>query len=110
MDVPPGFEDIKTEGKVCRLRKLLYGLKQSPRSWFERFTQAMLRYGFKQSQANHTLFIKHSSQGKTTALIVCVNYIILIGDDLEVMKKLKEYLSSEFEIKDVGALKFFFRN
>ena len=38
MDVPPGFEDIKTEGKVCRLKKSLYGLKQSPRAWFERFT------------------------------------------------------------------------
>ena len=107
MDVPPGFEDIKTEGKVCRLKKSLYGLKQSPRAWFERFTQAMLKYGFKQSQVDHTLFIKHSSQGKTTALIVYVDDIVLTGDDVEEMKKLKGYLSSEFEIKDLGPLKYF---
>ena len=42
MDILPGFEDSKTEGKVCRLKKSLYGLKQSPRAWFEKFTQAML--------------------------------------------------------------------
>ncbi|CAL5375989.1 unnamed protein product [Camellia sinensis] len=34
MDIPPGFEDHQTEGKVCKLRKSLYGLKQSPRAWF----------------------------------------------------------------------------
>ena len=49
IDIPPGLEDSKTKGKVCRLKKSLYGLKQSPRAWFERFTQAMLKYGFKQS-------------------------------------------------------------
>ena len=48
----------------------------------------MLRYGFKQSQADHTLFIKHLPQGKTTALIVHVDDIVLTGDDLEQMKKL----------------------
>ena len=47
MDVPLGFEDIKTKGKVCRLRKSLYGLKKSPRTWLDRFSQAMLKYGFK---------------------------------------------------------------
>ena len=76
MDIPPGFEDIKIEGKVCRLRKSLYGLKQSPRAWYERFTQTMLKNGFKQSQVDHTLFIKHSSQGKTTALIVYIDDIV----------------------------------
>ncbi|KZV39905.1 Cysteine-rich RLK (receptor-like protein kinase) 8 [Dorcoceras hygrometricum] len=32
MDAPPGFED-QCRGKVCRLRKSLYGLKQSPRKY-----------------------------------------------------------------------------
>lgn len=107
MSIPPGFEDPKTVGKVCKLKKSLYGLKQSPRAWFERFTQAMLKYGFKQSQGDHTLFIRHSSHGKLTALIVYVDDIVLTGDDVEEMQLLKGYLAKEFEIKDLGNLKYF---
>ena len=87
LDVPPGFEDSKTEGKVCRLKKSLYGLKQSPWAWFEQFTQAMLRFGFRQSHTDHTLFIKHSVEGKTTALIVYIDDMVLTGDDVEEIEK-----------------------
>ena len=107
MEMPPGFEDSKTERKVCKLKKSLYGLKQSPRAWFERFTRSMLKYGFQQSQGDHTLFIKHSPLGKVTVLIVYVDDIVLTGDDAEEMQVLKEYLAKEFEIKDLGCLKYF---
>ena len=43
----------------------------------------MLKWEFKQSQGDHTLFIKHSSRGKIAALIVYVDDIIVTGDDLE---------------------------
>ena len=79
MNIPPAFEDSKTKGKVCRLKKSLYGLKQSPRAWFDRFSQAMINYGFKQSQGDHTLFIKRSLGGKLTALIVYVDIILTRG-------------------------------
>jgi hypothetical protein len=32
MEIPPGFNSRENEGKVCRLQKSLYGLKQSPRA------------------------------------------------------------------------------
>ena len=41
MELPPGFEDQLGRGKMCRLKKSLYGLKQSPRAWFKKFTQSM---------------------------------------------------------------------
>jgi hypothetical protein len=41
MEIPPGLEDSSSVGKVCKLKKALYSLKQSPRAWFEHFSQAM---------------------------------------------------------------------
>jgi hypothetical protein len=60
MDIPPGFELSEHTWKVLRLRRSLYGLKQSPRAWFDWFKQAMLKRGFYQSNADHTLFYKHT--------------------------------------------------
>ncbi|RDX65321.1 hypothetical protein CR513_56031, partial [Mucuna pruriens] len=67
--------------KVCKLQKVLHGLKQFPRAWFERFTKAMKEFGYKQSQGDYTLFIKHIATGGVTALLVYVDNIIIIGND-----------------------------
>ena len=47
MDPPPEF--TPKEGKVCRLKKALYELKQSPRAWFGRLSYAMKGFGYKQA-------------------------------------------------------------
>ncbi|RVW45699.1 Retrovirus-related Pol polyprotein from transposon RE1 [Vitis vinifera] len=64
MEIPPGFEESMAKNQVCKLQKSLYGLKQSPRAWFDRFTKAVLKLGYKQGQADHTLFVKKSHTGK----------------------------------------------
>lgn len=58
MEAPPGFESKFGDRKVCKLKKTLYGLKQSPRAWFGRFTNDMKSYGFRLSNSDHTLFLK----------------------------------------------------
>ena len=107
MDIPLGCEKRGQKNKVCRLKKSLHGLKQSPRAWFGRFTKSMLDRGYSQSQGDHTLFIKLSSIGRVTILIVYVDDIIVTGDDNEEMLGLKVYLVKEFEIKDLGSLRYF---
>ncbi|CAL2259698.1 unnamed protein product [Prunus armeniaca] len=86
MDIPPGYNTIQTE-TVCMLRKALYGLKQSPRAWFGRFTMAMKNNCFKQCNSDHTMFLKHR-KGKE-------------------ISQLQDYLATEFEMKDLGGLKYF---
>ncbi|XP_073222557.1 uncharacterized protein [Cicer arietinum] len=47
MDSPIGFED-KFGSNVCKLQKYLYGLKQSPRAWFDKFNRSVKRQGYMQ--------------------------------------------------------------
>ncbi|RVW56552.1 Retrovirus-related Pol polyprotein from transposon RE1 [Vitis vinifera] len=89
MDAPPELNKRFTTNHVCKLKNALYGLKQSPRAWFGRFTKAMIEMEFYQSQGDHTLFVKRSSFGKITTLIVYVDDIIVTGDDLEEINQLK---------------------
>jgi hypothetical protein len=56
MDILLGYSVTTIMNKVCKLQRALYGLKQ--RAWFGRFSLAMKKYGFKQSNSNHILFIK----------------------------------------------------
>ena len=103
---PPGFE-AKFGSKVCKLEKALYGLKQSPRAWFERFTQVVKNHGYTQAQSDHTLFTRFSNEGKCAVLIVYVDDILLTGDDTKEIEAMKIWLSWEFEVKDLGEMKYF---
>ena len=106
ISIPPGFNG--SDGyKVCLLKKTLYGLKQSPRAWFGRFAKVMIVNGYKQSQGDHTLFIKHSLSGGVTTLIVYVDYTIVTRNDEKGKNTLKQCLAKEFEIKDLGNLNYF---
>ena len=80
MESPPGFTHKFKKGEGCKLKKALYGLKQSPRAWFGRFTLAMTRFGYRQSNADHTLFLQTCEKK-----ITCLTYVddmIITEDDL----------------------------
>lgn len=52
LEVPSGFTSEYAEGKVCELKKASHGLKQSPRAWFDRFTKAMMNFGYEQNNGD----------------------------------------------------------
>jgi Reverse transcriptase (RNA-dependent DNA polymerase) len=106
MEIPPGFANEQLRDKVCRLKRSLYGLKQSPRAWFERFSMTMKRLGYRQSDVDHTMFIQRKDE-KNCILIVYVDDIVLTGNDLVEMKRLKASLAKEFKMKDLGELCYF---
>ena len=107
MDIPPGFNENRPGTKVHKLKKALYGLKQSPKAWFGRFSKVMQTMGYKSSQGDHTLFIKHSDSGSVTALIVYVDDIIVTRNNEKERQNLGRCLAMEFEIKELGNLKYF---
>ena len=107
IDLPLGcmIPDVHCR-KVCKLKKLLYGLKQSLRAWFGRFTKSIRSFGYHQSNSNHTLFLK-KQHGKITTLIVYVDDMVVTGNDPDEREALQSYLSSEFKMKDLNHLKYF---
>jgi len=64
---------------VCRLRKANYGLKQSPRAWFKKFSMVISGIGFAR-YSDHSVFIRHTKSG-SVILVVYVDDILLTGSD-----------------------------
>lgn len=62
--------------------------------------------GYKQCNGDHTVFYRHSNC-QITILAVYVDDIIITGDDDVEISRLKKSLSKEFEVKDLGQLKYF---
>ncbi|KAL5560247.1 hypothetical protein UlMin_036458 [Ulmus minor] len=107
MEIPPKFGSNQAMNKVCKLRKALYGLKLSLRAWFGRFSKAVINMRYRQSQGDHTLFIKHSNSRGVTILLLYVDDIIVTVDDERVSQFFKKCLAKEFEIKELGRMKYF---
>ena len=80
MQQPPSYVDPLHPSYVCKLHKSLYGLKQPPRAWFERFTFHLLQLAFTASMADSSLFIFHSS-GTIIYLLLYVDDIIVTGNN-----------------------------
>ncbi|CAN1328581.1 Retrovirus-related Pol polyprotein from transposon TNT 1-94, partial [Linum perenne] len=105
MECPPGF-DKPTPDTVCLLHRSLYGLKQAPRAWFETFQALILRSGFLQSKNDPSLFTKTTSRG-ITALLLYVDDMILTGSDSHGISQIRQIMSSQFQLKELGDLSYF---
>ena len=98
---PPGFPY-----RVCRLRRALYGLKQTPRAWFAKFSSTISQHGFSGSSFDTTLFLRRSYHG-ITILLLYVDDMIITGDDMQGIQDIKHFLGRQFEMKDLGPLNYF---
>uniref|UniRef100_A0A2N9GSY4 CCHC-type domain-containing protein n=1 Tax=Fagus sylvatica TaxID=28930 RepID=A0A2N9GSY4_FAGSY len=76
MDQPDGFQIKGQEGKVCRLKKSLYGLKQSSRQWYLKFHQAILDIGYEMSPLDHCVYVWRDKE-KLALLLFYVDDILL---------------------------------
>ena len=107
MEQPPGFVAQRESGLVCRLRRSLYGLKQSPRAWFDRFSSVVQEFGMLHSTTDHSVFYYHNSSGQCIYLVVYVEEIVITSSDQDGIQKLKQHLFIHFQTKDLGKLKYF---
>lgn len=103
---PPGFVAEGESTKVCKLIKSIYGLKQSPCAWLEKFSTILATIGFSTTASVYSFFVQKTATG-CAMLIVNVDDIIITGSDIKEIGKTKEDLKSKLNIKDLGQLQYF---
>ena len=99
MTPPPGLR--ASPGLVCRLRRALYGLKQTPRACFERFSLVIAVADFTASIHDPAVFTYSSSRDRTV-LLRYVDDMILTGDDPAHIVFVKQKLCETFFMTDLG--------
>jgi len=102
---PPGCTVAGEEGKVYRLHKALYGLRQAPRAWNAKVDNTLKALGFQQSAHDAAMYERGS--GRTVLLVgVYVDDLIITGaaeDEVEAFKAQMKI----FDMSDLGALSFY---
>lgn len=108
VEQPEGYEEVGRNGEklVCKLRKSLYGLKQSGRNWNSMLHQYFIQGSFVQSQADPCVYTK-ITETSMVIVIVWVDDIIIGGSDECVLKGVKEKLMLRFKMKNLGVLSWF---
>jgi hypothetical protein len=86
---------------VCKMKKSLYGLKQSPRMWYQNFDTYMLGLGFVRSRVDHCVYSKQVGN-HFIYVVLYVDDMLLVGNNMVVIKEVKSQLSSKFDMKDLG--------
>ncbi|GAB2280618.1 hypothetical protein Dimus_039419 [Dionaea muscipula] len=102
---PPGYM-APDDTRVCRLHKSLYGLRQTSRQWFKKFTSALLQYGCQQSRADYSLFTLQRD-GNFLIILVYVDDVLLACSSTNLLQDVKKYIDNQFHVKDLGSLKYF---
>ena len=85
----------------CKLKKSIYRLKQASRQWNLKFDQVIKKFGFKENDVDNCIYTKIKS-GKFIILVLYVDDILLASSDKRMLHKTKGFLSSNFEMKDLG--------
>ncbi|KAK8500693.1 hypothetical protein V6N12_005715 [Hibiscus sabdariffa] len=100
MTQPEGFVTPENVGKVCKLQRSSYGLKQTSRSWNLCFNEAIQEFGFIRNEDKPCVYKKFSGS-IVSFLILYVDDILIIGNDVPTLQSIKTWLSSCFSMKDL---------
>ena len=104
IEQPEEFESSKQRSTVCRLKKCLYGLKQSGMEWYKKIKGILISMGLRPSHADPCLFINQEME----------IYVGLYVDDLAIwarkqedLDKFKRDLNSQVEVRELGEISDF---
>nr|GEZ48291.1 zinc finger, CCHC-type [Tanacetum cinerariifolium] len=101
MEQPEGYVDPKYPNRVCKLQRSIYGLKQASCQWNKRFDEEIKKFRFIQNRDEPCVYRK-ASGSDVVFLILYVDDILVMGNNIPRLNKVKDYLGKCFSMKDLG--------
>jgi hypothetical protein len=101
MTQPEGFVVEGKEHMGCKLKKSIYGLKQASRQWYLKFDEVIKKFGFIENQVDNCIYVKIKGS-MFIILVLYVDDILLACSDKNLLHETKGFLSSNFDMKDLG--------
>jgi len=105
MQQPEGFVAGGDKQLVCKLKRSIYGLKQSSRCWNTTIDSYLKQLGFLQSNSDPCVYI--AAVGELAVVGVYVDDIVVACKSEVRLKEFKQGLCRKFEVKDLGKLRHF---
>lgn len=91
---------------MYKLLKALYGLRQAPRAWYAKLIKFLEGIGFVRYPYEHAVYVK--KEGKESLIVgVYVDDLLVMGTSLSLIKAFKEQMNRNFEMSDMGKLKYY---
>ena len=105
MELMEGMEGYGTPGKVARLNKAIYGLKQASRMWNQHIDRILEKMGFYRLTADHGVYYKWDGVNRVW-LALYVDDIFLISKNLANIVESKKTLGADMKVKDLGVAQY----
>jgi hypothetical protein len=102
----PGFENDRYPDHVYKLSKVLCGLKQAPRVWYECLKDFLITNTFKVGKADPTLFTK-TCNGDIFVCLIYVDNIIFDSTNQKSCEEFSRVMMQKFEMSMMGELNYF---
>ena len=103
MAQPEGFAAQGQEHLVCRLKKSLYGLKQSPRQWYQKLHSTLSDLGFSHCASDHCVWM-WAKDGIKVIIPAYVDDLTIACNNVPTLKRIKEQLKKRYKMHDLGPI------
>lgn len=107
VEVPKGYED-QWKNQVCLLKRALYGLKQSPRLWYERLAEFLFtKLGLQRIHADHSIFVTNEGVRGPIITTFVDDLNIFAPRGSGIISRINSELAAAFDMVDMGPLAFY---
>jgi hypothetical protein len=93
---------------LCRIKKSLYGLRQSARQWYKKFDSFMVIQNYTRSEYDHCVYFKKLNNGIFIILVLYFDDMLLERKIITKINRLKAHMARTFDMKYLGSTRNIF--